>query len=80
MQIRLLKKTAEDYIVVFVDIHSANIADHILDADIYHGAFAYLVDEVEIIMEVLDDEADPIEEVCVESEEEEKMEKVEDSL
>ena len=39
----------------------------------------YLVDEVERIMEVLDDEAAPIKEVCIESEKEEKMEKVENS-
>ena len=60
VQIRLPKKTAEECIVVFLDICSANIADHIIDADIYHEAFAYVVDEVEIIMEVLDDEAAPI--------------------
>ena len=62
---------------MFLNIISANIADHIIYADIYHEAFAYFVDEVEIIMEMLDDEAAPIEEVCVESEEEEKMEEVE---
>ena len=49
---------------------SANIADHIIDADIYHEASAYFVDEVERIMEVLDDEVAPIEEVWVELEEE----------
>ena len=73
------KQTAEECIVVFLNIHSAKIADHIFYTDIYHEAFAYFVDEVEIIMEVLDDEAAPTEEVCVESEEEEKMEEVEDS-
>ena len=36
------------------------------------------MDEVEIIMEVLYNEASPIEEVCVELEEEEKMEEAED--
>ena len=35
--------------------------------------------EVEIIIQVLDDKADPIEELCAESEEEENMEEVEDS-
>ena len=30
----------------------------------------YFVDEAERIVEVLDDEADPIEEMCIESEEE----------
>ena len=47
---------------------SADIVDHIIDEDIYHKLFAYFVDEVEIIMEVLGDEVVPIEEVCVESE------------
>ena len=61
---------------MFLDIHSANIADHIIVADIYHEAFAYFVDEVERIMEVLDDKAAPIEEVCVELEEEEKWKKL----
>ena len=65
---------------MFLDICSTNIADHIIDADIYHDRFAYFVDEVERITEVLGDEAAPIEEVCIESEEEEKMEEVEGSL
>ena len=60
VHIRLPKQTAEEYIVVFLNICSAKIAD------IYHEAFAYFVDKVEIIMEVLDDQAAPIEEVCVE--------------
>ena len=64
---------------MFLNILSANIADHIIDTDIYHEAFTYFVDEVERIMEVLDDKNAPIEEVCVESEEEEKMEEVGDS-
>ena len=64
---------------MFLDIHSANIADHIIDADIYDEAFAYFVDEVERIIHVLDDEATPIKEVFSESEEEEKMKEVEDS-
>ena len=38
------------------------------------------MDDVEIIIEVLDNKAAPIEEVSVESEEEEKIEEVEDSL
>ena len=54
-------------IVVFLDIRSADIVNHVIDADIYHEAFTYFVDEVEIIMEVLDDKAAPIKEVCVES-------------
>ena len=80
MQIRLPKITAEECIVVFLNIHSANIADHILDTDIYHEAFTYFVDEVERITEVLENEAAQIKEVCVESEEEAKMEEVEDIL
>ena len=60
--------------VVFLYICSANIADHIIDEDIYHEAFVYFVDEVEVIMEVLENEDSPIEEVCVESEEEEEKE------
>ena len=56
---------------MFLNIRSANIADHIIDDNIY--------DEVEIIIQVLDDEATPIEEVFSESEEEEKMKEVEDS-
>ena len=63
VQIRLPKQMSEEYIVVFLDICSSNIADHTIDADIYHEAFAYFVVDVERIMEVLDDEADPIEEV-----------------
>ena len=39
---------------MFLDMCGANIADNIIDADIYHEAFVYFVDEVEIIMEVLD--------------------------
>ena len=58
---RLSKQTAEECIVVFLDICSANIADHIIDADIYYEAFAYFVDEMERITQVLDDEANPIE-------------------
>ena len=65
MQIRLLKQTAEDCIVVFLNICSANIAHHIIDAGIYHEAFAYFVDKVKIIMEMFDNEAAPIEKVCV---------------
>ena len=64
------KQTVEECIVMFLDIRSANIADHIIYADIYHEAFAYFVDKVERIMEVLDDEEEPIEELYVESEEE----------
>ena len=45
---------------MFLAICSANILDHIIDTDIYHEMFAYFVDEVEIIMEMLDDEATPI--------------------
>ena len=63
------KKMAEECIVLFLDICSSNIADHIIDADIYDEAFAYFVDEVERIIQVLDDEAAPIKEVCSESEE-----------
>ena len=51
---------------MLLDIQSANIANHIIDADIYHVEFVYFVDEVEEYMEVLDNEAAPIEEVCVE--------------
>ena len=40
------KKTAEECIVVFLDIRSANIVDNTIDADIYNEAFAYFVDEV----------------------------------
>ena len=76
VQILLPEQTAEECIVVFLNIFSNNISDHIIDAYIYHEAFAYFVDEVEIIMEVLDDEAAPTEEVCVESEEEEKWNKL----
>ena len=60
MQIRLPKQTAEECIVLFLNIHSDNIADHIIDAGIYHESFAYFVDELEGIVEVLDDEAAPI--------------------
>ena len=76
VQIRLPKQTAENCIVVVLNIHSANIADYIIDADKYYEAFVYFVDEVERIMEVLDDEASPIEEVCVKLEEEEKWNKL----
>ena len=54
VQIWLPKQTAEECIVVFLNSCSANIADHIIDADIYPEAFTYFVDEVEGIMEVLD--------------------------
>ena len=37
---RLPKQTAEECIVVLLDIHSDNIADHIIDADIYDEVFA----------------------------------------
>ena len=79
VNIQIPKQTAEECIVVFLDICSANIADHIIDADIYNEAFEYFVDEVEIIIHVLDNKDAPIEEVCAESEEEEKTEEVEDS-
>ena len=52
---------------MFLDICNANIVDHIIDADIYPEVLAYFLDELEIIIEVLDDEAAPIKEVCVES-------------
>ena len=68
VKIRLPKQTYEECIVVFLDIRSADIADHIIDADIYDEAFAYFVDEVEIIIQVLDNEATPIEEVLSELE------------
>ena len=55
VQIRLLKQTDEECIVVLLNIISANIADHIIDADIYHEAFTYFMDEVEIIIEMLYD-------------------------
>ena len=58
--------------VVFLEVCSDNIANQIIYADIYHEAFAYFVDEVEITMEMLDNESIPIKEVCIESEEEEK--------
>ena len=35
VQIRILKKTSEECIVVLLFIRSANIADHIIDANIY---------------------------------------------
>ena len=63
---------------MFLNICSADISDHIVDVDTYDEAFAYFMDEVERIMQMLDDEAAPIEEVCDELEEEEKMEEVED--
>ena len=70
-QVKILppKQTTEECTVVFLDIRSANIADHIIDADIYDEAFAYFVDEAERIIQVLDDEATPTEEVFSESEE-----------
>ena len=40
VKIRLPKKTAEECIVVLLNIHSANIADHIIDADINDELFA----------------------------------------
>ena len=40
---------------MFLDICSAKIADHIIDGDIYHEAFAYFVNEVEGIIQVLED-------------------------
>ena len=46
---------------MFLDIRSDNIVYHIIDADIYHETFAYFVDEVERIVEVLDDKYAPIE-------------------
>ena len=60
VHIRHLKQTAEECIVVFLNICSANISYNIIDADIYHEEFAYFMDEVLRIMEVLDGEADPI--------------------
>ena len=39
VQIWLPKQTDEEFIVVFLGIYSANIADHIIDADKYHEAF-----------------------------------------
>ena len=50
VKIRILKQTSEECIVVFLGIFSANIADHIIDADIYDEAFVYFVDEVERII------------------------------
>ena len=41
---------AEECIVVFLDIRSANIADHIIDADIYDEVFVYFLDELEGII------------------------------
>ena len=76
VQIWLPKQTAEDSMFVSINIFIANIVDHIIDADICHEAFTYFVGEVKIIMEVLDDEAYPIEELFVESEEEEKWNKL----
>ena len=52
VKIRVPKQTAEYFIFVFLDIRSANIADHIIDADIYHEAFTYFVVYVKRIMEV----------------------------
>ena len=76
VQIRLPKQTAEECIVVFPDIHSSNIADRIIDVDIYDETFAYLVDTVERIIQVLDYEAAPITEVCAESEKKKKWKKL----
>ena len=59
--IRLPKQTTEDCIVMFLNICSANIADHIIDKDIYHEALAYFVDEVERLREALENKAAPIE-------------------
>ena len=61
MNIWLPKQTADECIVVFLNSCSANISYYIIDADIYHEAFVYFVDDVERIMEVLDNEATPIE-------------------
>ena len=72
LYIWILKQNSEECIIVSIDILSANIADNIIDADIYHEAFAYFVDELEIIMEMLDNEAGSTKEVCVDFEEEEK--------
>ena len=44
VKIRIPKKTAEECIVVLLNIFSANITDHIIDLDIHHEAFMYLVD------------------------------------
>ena len=60
VQIRILKQISEECIVVFLDIRSADIADHTIDAYIYHEMFAYFVDKVKRIMELLDNEAAPI--------------------
>ena len=38
LQIRILKQTAEDYKVVFLDICSANIVDYIITAQLIHDA------------------------------------------
>ena len=46
VNIRLPKQSSEECIVVLLDIRSANISDHIIDADIYYEAFVYFVDEV----------------------------------
>ena len=40
VQIWLPKQTAEECIFVFFNICSATIEEHIIDADIYHEAFA----------------------------------------
>ena len=61
MQIWIPKQTAEECIVVFLNSCSANIAEYIIDADIYHEEFMYFVDEVEIVMGMLDNKASPIE-------------------
>ena len=69
VQIQLPEQMDEGFLVVFLDICSATITYHSISADIYHEAFTYFVNEMERIMDVLDDEDAPIEEVCVESEE-----------
>ena len=61
---------------MFLNICSSDIADHIIDADIYDEAFAYFVDEVEIIIQVLEEDATPIEYFFSESGEEEKLNKL----
>ena len=76
VQTRIPKQTAEKCIVVFLNIHSASIANHVIDGDIYHVAFASFVDEVEIIMEVLDDEAAPIKEFALDWRKNKKLKKL----
>ena len=76
VHICLPNQTAEECIGVLLDICSSNIVDHIIDEYLYYKASVYFVDEVEIIMKMLDNEAAPIEKVCVESVEEEKWKKL----